>query len=133
MGAYLCMVPFISVLNFCMALSQFCPRLQLLVDSLPCFMALFQGYLSLQEEPKFKASMGYLDPVSKKKKKKTVSGRLNHSPQRYPYSLECVTLRDRGTFLLFIAMNVDTLNASLNHNVITCLFMTGSLCLTHCP
>jgi hypothetical protein len=48
MGAYLCTVPFISVLNFCMALSQFCPRLQFLVDSVPCFMALFQGYLPLQ-------------------------------------------------------------------------------------
>jgi hypothetical protein len=48
MGAYLCMVPFISVQNFCMALSQFCPKLQLSADSLPCFMALLQGYLPLQ-------------------------------------------------------------------------------------
>jgi hypothetical protein len=50
MGAYLCMVPFISVLNFCMALSQFCLRLQLLIDSLLCFMALFQGSLPLHFE-----------------------------------------------------------------------------------
>jgi hypothetical protein len=28
--------------------SQLCPRLQLLIDSLPCFTTLFQGYLPLQ-------------------------------------------------------------------------------------
>jgi hypothetical protein len=29
--------------------SQLCPRLQLLIDSLPCFTTLFQGYLPLQQ------------------------------------------------------------------------------------
>jgi hypothetical protein len=54
MGAYLCVMPFISVLNFCMVLmgnsSQLCLRLQLLIDSLPCFTTLFQGYLPLQRK-----------------------------------------------------------------------------------
>jgi hypothetical protein len=30
--------------------SQLCPRLQLLIDSLPCFTTLLQGYLPLQSK-----------------------------------------------------------------------------------
>jgi hypothetical protein len=46
MGVYLCMVPFILVLNFLHGFNgQF---LMLYISgSLPCFMALFQGYLPL--------------------------------------------------------------------------------------
>jgi hypothetical protein len=48
MSVYLCMVPFTSILNFLHDSNGLCLRLQLLIDSLPCFMTPFQGYLPLQ-------------------------------------------------------------------------------------
>jgi hypothetical protein len=54
MSVYLCMVPLTWILNFAWfywvipRVLQLCLRLQLFIDSLPCFAILFQGYLPLQ-------------------------------------------------------------------------------------